>query len=292
MATYWKKAFKDLARHRFLSIVTILTFVLSILIVGSFGLFFLNANDVMKTWKRGIRVMVYLKEGISEPERLDTRSQIKAITGVMDTRYISKSEALEQLRQQLKQQSSLLNGLNENPLPDAFEVTLQPDARQEEAVALIARRIESINTVSDTEYGQLWIQGVSKAFDLFRLAGYGLGGLFFTAAVLITANTIRLVLYSRREEIEVMRLVGAAKGFIKAPFFLESLIQGACGSIIALALLYAAYHSVNAHMEQGVLTGFMVLRFFSPPTLLEIVLAGMAMGWLGCYISLKQFLKG
>ena len=118
-----------------------------------------------------------------------------------------------------------------------------------------------------------------------------MGALFFMAAIFIVANTIRLVIYSRREEVEIMRLVGATDNFIKIPFYFEGLIQGALGAIMGLGILYFSFFLIVTNVEQEFLPGIFQLKFIPSAILCEILLGSMLVGWLGCYISLKQFLK-
>jgi cell division transport system permease protein len=291
MTLSYKRAFRDILKNRFLSMVTIITIALSVLIVGAFGLFFLNAGDMMNTWKHGIRIMVYLKPALSEAQHLDIKYRLKSVAGVRDARFIPKAEALVLLKSQMKRQISLLENLRDNPLPDAFEVTLIPSAQEDAAIEILAEQIEALPSVESVEYGQRWVKRFINLFNLFKLVGYALGGLFFLAAVLIVANTIRLVLYSRREEIEIMRLVGATDTFIKLPFYLEALIQGAFGSVLGLLGLLACYISISSQFQQGFAAELIKLRFYGLDITLAIIILGMLVGWLGCMLSLKQFLK-
>jgi cell division transport system permease protein len=123
------------------------------------------------------------------------------------------------------------------------------------------------------------------------LAGYALGTLFFMAAVFFVANTIRLVLYSRRDEVEIMRLVGAEDGFIKTPFYIEAVIQGALGGLIGLGALFIIFLLIQTNVNQGLVVGTFQIRFLSFKLLVSIMGAGMLVGWMGCFVSLKQFLK-
>jgi len=288
---FFKRALKDILNNRFLNVVTIITIALSILIVSAFILFFVNTSDIMNSWKKGIRLMVYLKPGVTEGKRLAIKYKIQTIGGVQDARFISKDEALERFKNQMKRQSSLLKNLKENPLPDAFEIRIIASSQDSEKIELLASQIEALPSVEEVEYGQLWLGRFTSIFNLFRLTGYTMGCIFFMATVFIVANTIRLVLYSRREEVEIMRLVGAADRFIKAPFYIEGLIQGALGGFIGLFVLFITFIYVSSRVEQGFSLNLLSIRFLSPGIIFLIILCSMFVGWLGCFLSLKQFFK-
>jgi cell division transport system permease protein len=291
MIIYSKRAIKDILDHRFLSVTTIITIAVSVLIAGAFALFLMNANDIMNTWKKGIRVMVYLKPDIPEIKIGELERRIQEMDGVRDVQFISKKEALQRLKNQMKRQPSLLENLKENPLPDAFEIRLKESFQNRNRIEALAERLSSLVQVDDVEYGQIWLGRFMSIINLFRLTGYAMGGLFFLAAVFIVANTIRLVLYSRREEVEIMRLVGATDGFIKAPFYIEGLVQGALGGMIGLAVLFVIFLLVSLNVEQGLTAGLFTIRFLSPGASCGILVCSMFVGWLGCYLSLKQFLR-
>jgi len=288
---FFKRALKDILNNRFLNVVTIITIALSILIVSAFILFFVNTSDIMNSWKKGIRLMVYLKPGVTEDKRLTIKYKIQNMDGVQDARFISKDEALERFNNQMKRQSSLLKNLKENPLPDAFEIRMTASSKDSEKIELLASQIETLPSVEEVEYGQLWLGRFTSIFNLFKLTGYTMGCIFFMATVFIVANTIRLVLYSRREEVEIMRLVGAADRFIKAPFYIEGLIQGAVGGFIGLFVLFITFIYVSSRVEQGFSLNLLSIRFLSPGIIFLIILCSMFVGWLGCFLSLKQFLK-
>jgi cell division transport system permease protein len=291
LTVFFKRALQDILRHRLLNAVTIITIALSVLIVSAFGLLFINVEDLVGSWEKGIRMMVYLKPDTSEALRKDIEGKLLQLPGVLETRFTSKEEALETLKAQMIHQKSLLEGLRENPLPDALEIRLISASEKERDLASMATRIEAIPGIEEVEYGRQWINKVLYFFQLFRLAGLAMGGLFLMATVSIVANTIRLLLYSRQAEIEIMRLVGATDGFIKAPFYIEGLIQGFLGAIVGLSVLAAVYFFISSNMLQGFSAVFFTMRFFSSGTLLAAVACSMLVGWIGCFLSLKQFLK-
>lgn len=291
MILYYERAIKDILENRFLNIVSIITIALSVFIVSVFGLLFLNVSDMMNAWEKGVRIMAYLTPDITKESLLEIEKKINGMYGVAEARFISKTEALALLKDQLKRQSSLLSDLKENPLPDAFEIRMRATSKSSETIEELAIRLESIPVVDEVEYGQQWLGRFSNLFNFFRIAGYAIGCLFFMATVFIIANTIRLVLYLRREEIEIMRLVGATDNFIKIPFYIQGLIQGALGGIIGLVALSIAFVLISSNIDHGFSPSFFHIRFFSVKVCFSILLCSMFIGWIGCYLSLKQFLK-
>jgi len=291
MILFYKRAIQDILDNRFLNAVTIITISLSVLIVSALALFFVNANDIMSSWKKGISIIAYLKPDIVETVLPEIKGKIQGMYGVAEVKFISKEEAMKRLKEQMKGHSSLLADLQENPLPDAFEVSLIESSAGSKKVENLAAQIEAMPSVEEAEYGRRWLGRFTNIFDLFRFTGYAMAGIFFIAAVFIVANTIRLVIYSRQDEIEIMRLVGATDRFIKAPFHIEGLIQGAIGGIIGLAALFVVFMLIALNVEQVSSSYIFHIRFLSPGVLCGIMLCSVFVGWLGCYISLKQFLK-
>ena len=291
MTLFFRRAIDDILKNGFLNLVTVITISLSILITSAFILFFINTDDVINSWKSGLRIMAYLKPGINNTERDLLKQNIQTLDGVQSVQYIPKEEGLRLLKAQMENQASVLDNLTENPLPDSFEIRMSANVESWQRIASLAARIEGLPHVEEVEYGQRWIGRFIDIFNLFRLAGYAMGALFFVAAVFIVANTIRLVIYARREEVEIMRLVGATDSFIKIPFYIVGLIQGALGAIIGNGLLYLVFSLLSVNVEQEFMPGLFRLKFIPPDILGAILLGSMLVGWLGCYISLKQFLK-
>lgn len=286
-----KRALRDILRNRFLNTVAVTTVVLSVLIVGATALFFMNAGDMMNFWKKGIKIMAYLKPGVTESDIPDIQHTIQKMYGVEEVRFISKKAALETLKSQMQRQSSIFTDLKENPLPDALEVRMIPSSQSWEKVETLSKKIESLPPVEEVEYGKRWLSRFENIFNLFKLTGYSLGGIFFMATIFIIANTIRLILYARRDELEIMRLVGASDKFIKIPFYIETILIGITGGIIGLLVLFGAFSVISSNVDQGFGSLLFHIRFLPPGTLALILFCSMLVGWLGCYFSIKQFLK-
>lgn len=284
-----RRALRDMIANRFLNIVAVLTVALSVLIAGTFSLIWTNVNHWMRLSESSIRVQVYLKDGTTESQSQDTQYRIQGMDGVLKVTFIPKAQSLATLRAQLQKQASLLEALGENPLPDALEVDLKSGRVNQ--LESIAGQIGSLPAVDSVEYGQQWMGRFAGLLNLFRFAGVVLGGLFFIASGLIIANTARLVLYSRREEVEIMRLVGATDGFITAPFYIQGLVQGALGCGIGLAAIYAAYAYMSARLTGDLASGFWQIRFLSLESIAVIAGCSIGIGWIGCFLSMKQFFR-
>ncbi|MGD9138765.1 MAG: permease-like cell division protein FtsX [Desulfobacterales bacterium] len=291
MIRFFKRAIDDILQNSFLNFVTIVTISLSILIASAFILFFINTSEITNSWKQGLRIIAYLTPDVRGNNRTQLEHSILSLEGVQAVEFISKQTAIAQLKSQLKHQSFLFEGLKENPLPDSFEIRMNASVGSWQKIETLATKIKTLVPVEEVEYGQRWLGRFIRIISLLRLAGYGMGGIFLVATVFIVANTIRLVIYSRREEVEIMRLVGATDSFIKIPFYIEGLIQGGLGASLGLGVLFGSFFFISSNIERTLLPDFFRLQFFSPSLIALILLGSMLVGWLGCYISLKQFLN-
>lgn len=291
MTHFIKKALKDIRSNRFLNLITIITISLSILVVSVFLLFFENTSRVIESWNQGGRAMIYLKNDFTLDMLPDLKVKINAIGNIDEMAYISKAQAIEKLKKDISSRTAFLNSLNENPLPDALEIRMTSYDSFED-VQEFAKKLKAIDVVEDVEYGQGWLGKFLKIFNLFKITGYAMCSLFFLIALFITANTVRLAFYSRKLEIEIMRLVGATETFIKAPFYIEGLLQGFLGGILGLLVLLITFLTISSGITQSLASYvYFDIRFLSIKMIAIIIFGSTFLGWFGCYLSLKQILK-
>ena len=290
MIHFVKKALADIRSNRFLNFITMITISLSILIVSVFLLFFENSSRLIESWNQGGRMMIYLKNNFTLEMLPDLKKNINAVGETEVMIYIPKSYALEKLKKNISSQSTFLETLKDNPLPDAMDIKMKSNSSFEK-IEKFAKDIKAIEIVEDVEYGQGWLGRFLKIFNLFKIAGYAMCSLFFLIALFITSNTIRLAFYSRQLEVEIMRLVGATETFIKAPFYVEGILQGFFGGIIGLATLLIAYLMISPGVTQNLSSYiYLDIKFLSLPMILLIIFGSTFLGWFGCYLSLKQLL--
>ena len=291
MIHFLKRALADIHSNKFLNLITIITIALSILVVSVFLLFFENAGRVIESWNQGGRAMIYLKKEFNADMLPELKTKINSLGDIDEMVYISKAKALDTLKNSMASQTTFLKTLKENPLPDALEIKIRSYNNFQE-VQTLAQNIKAIDIVDDIEYGQSWLGKFLKIFNLFKITGYAMCSFFFLMALFITANTVRLAFYSRMLEVEIMRLVGATETFIKAPFYIEGLIQGFLGGVLGLGALLITYLMVSSGITQSLASYvYFDLRFLSVKMVISIIFSSTFLGWFGCYLSLKQIFK-
>ncbi|MCP3943553.1 MAG: FtsX-like permease family protein [Desulfobacteraceae bacterium] len=291
MIRFVKKALADIRSNRFLNFITIITISLSILIVSIFMLFFENTSRFIEVWNQGGRAVIYLEKDFFRDRLPDLEAKIRGLGEVDEMVFIPKAQALDKLKKEMSSRTQFFKTLKTNPLPDAIEIKMKAHGSFEQ-IQSFARKIESLALVENVEYGQGWLGKFLNIFNLFKITGYAMCGLFLLIALFITANTVRLAFYSRRLEVEIMRLVGATEGFIKMPFYVEGLLQGFLGGVVGLVILLCGYLAIASGIAENLVTYVHIdIQFLSVRAILIILFSSTFLGWFGCYLSLKQILK-
>jgi len=281
---------KDFIATPMLHTVTILTIALSLLVSSAFGLFFSNINQIFYTWKQGIRIMAYVSSSVENIDVDIIKNQIQALYGVNKIDYISSEDALLYMKEEM-QQAEILSHLKENPLPASFMIYVKPTNNTWETIERIATQIKMMPEITEVEYGKGWLERISSFMAFFRITCIAIGVLLLITTLFVISNTIRLVFYARRDEIDVMRLMGATRWFIKIPFYLEAICQGLIGGIIGIIVLFGLFYYLTIYNFPAWTTDLFHPHFFSLHIIIMLIFMSMGIGWVGCYISLKQFIK-
>jgi cell division transport system permease protein len=239
-------------------------------------------EDLLDEFGEDLHVAAYLEEDLGAGEQRKLEELILTVEGVERVRAVSKAEALERFRTGVGGGAALLEGLGENPLPASLEVLLVPERRSPEGMRIVAESIRGLPGIADLASGQDWVDGYLRAIALVRGTGIGLGVILALATLLIVTNTIRLAVFARRDELEILWLVGASRSFMNTPFLLEGLVQGAVGGTVAVALLYGIFRLVLPGFEFGLeLVLGAVPRFFTLSEALVLVGEGASLGLIG-----------
>lgn len=266
------------------------TIALCLLLVGAFALLVSNMERLLDRFGQEIRVSAYLADDLSVADQRSLLERVRRIPGVEGVQLVTKAQALARFRASASGRADLLEGLDENPLPASLEIALVPARRNEAGLAALARALQGLPGITDVGYGHEWVEGYAKAVGLLRGAGIAIGGVLALATLLIVANTIRLSVYARRDEIEILRLVGASRAFVGLPFVLEGLVQGLAGGVLALGLLYGLFRLLLPLFAGGleILLGFMTPAFLGSSGAVWLVAAGVILGGLGSGWALAQ----
>ncbi len=290
---FLERASQNIRQDVFINLVTVSTIAITLLILSTFWLCFLNLNSFLQKWGEKIQITAYLDEGASPEQLQELQEKVLSIEGVKELSFISKDQALKLFREQLEGQNGLLEGLNSNPLPASWEIQLQKNFQNSERAAEIIGKLKNFKEISDLQYGQEWVERFSIFLNLLRLAAFFIGGLLVLATIFIISNTIKLSVYARKEEIEIMKLVGAADWFVKIPFFIGGILQGLLGALISMAILYGLYkfltHEFSPMLSLSLGTGG--LTFLPGNHIYWILLGGMFLGFMGSLTSLGRYLK-
>ncbi len=282
------RTIKDILNNKYLYLLSIFTITISIFIVSLFVLFFMNTNKIMGSWKKGIKIMAYLKSDVNIDNIDNYKKKMLNLYGVKEVKFISKENALILLKKQMKSQSSLFTNIESNPLPDAFEIKMINFTKNHKKIDILVSQINILPFIDDVEYGEKWIVKYINIFNLFKFTGYGICLVFFVTSIFIVANTIKLIFYSRSEELKIMRLVGATNRFIKNPFYIGGIFQGAVGGILGILILFIIYLIVLTNIDKEYVSEFINVRFLSFYEYIILILCSIFTGWFGCYLALKK----
>jgi len=290
----FREAWANMRINRTTTVVAILTTAFTLACVGIFLLLYVNLRSAAGWLQDDIKIMVYLDDRLSREAVSELEGRLKADRMVAGALYISKEQALSEFRAQFPADSHLLEGLGENPLPASFVVTLAAQYRAPDAVKRWTERVQTMPGVAKVDYNQEWIDALAGLIHYIELIAIGVGVILSAAAVTIIGNTIRLALVSRREEIEILRLIGATRSFIRIPYLLEGAVLGACGSALSLAILKGGFELFRQQISTtGPLRGIeTMIAFFPASVCLALVLVGIGLGIAGSFVSLRRFGDG
>lgn len=288
-----REALRSIRHNRFTHLVATGTITFALLTFGIFIITVINLNQIFDDWGNRIHLIAYLDENASSEEIKKAREKITRLPQIANVAYVSKEKALNTLKESLKDQDGMLETLEENPLPASLEIQLKEEFRNPQSLRTIVYTVKKTSKISDVEYGQDWLERFSAFISIIKLVGISIGGFLMLATILIISNTIKLTIYSRKEEIEIMKLVGATNFFIQVPFFFEGLIQGLAGSLLALGILYISYKIliVKVISDYSLYLGASNLVFLPQNLVIALICFGILLGVFGCVLSMGRFLK-
>lgn len=285
-----REAWASLWRNRAASAFAIVAIALAMIVLGALLLVTWNVERLLAEWSSATEFSVFLRDEATSEERGALEALIDG-SGVVEAReYVSKADALTRFRREFAELASLTEGFDDNPFPASVEVRIRPEAEADGRADALVRRVAALPGVADVQYDREWLARVASGLTAVRGAGLALALVMALAAAVTVASVVRLGLHGRRDELEVMQLVGSPITFIRGPFVAEGVLQGGIGALFALGLLWLGSAAVGAWWgaELAVVLEGGSLEFLPPRLCGALVAGGMAVGGAGGFAASRH----
>ncbi len=283
---------KDMRKNRLVHGVGVGVTMGSLVILGAFFLLFCNFSSWLKSWGHTFSMTVYLKDDISDFKRDRVDSFIRGLPGAEISKYISKKQAMADLKNALGPESVLLDRLKRNPLPASYEVILEGEGEDfEKSMRVVRENLINLGGVEEVQFNREWLKRLDPLLKNMALAGVFIGIVLCLGVLFILTSTMKLIIYARKDEIEIKKLVGASDWFVKRPFVFEGAAVGAAGGIGALLILLLGYliFAVKKIQFLGLIT--LDFAFLPVEYIILLLFTGIALGVVSSLIAATRFIS-
>jgi cell division transport system permease protein len=287
VALCFEEAARSLWYRRRVVLPALAVMVVSLTVLGAFLLVTENLNSVLESWRERGQLQVFLRTEVTDAQRAAIEADLRAREEVETFHFVSSQEAAALFRSDFSELGEVLDLLEGNPLPPSYAVTIRSEMRSERLLGQVSELLGQLPGVDGVQYDLQIIRRLELGIRGLRLVGLLLGGTVLLAAVITTANVIRVLVVSRDREIDTMRLVGASEAVILGRFLVEGALQGFVAGLVALLALYAAFSLGVAYMDRGAL-GFLSvlpLSFIGVLSALTLVAGGTFTGLAGAWLA-------
>jgi len=287
VAYAFDEAIASLWRGRQSGILSTATIAIALFVLGAFLLITSNLERLGDEWSRAAELSVYLKDDASAADRARVERLLAPGEVVASFEFVSQADALARFKQTFVDLAATAETVGDSPLPASYEVRLQASSQAQAGVDGLAAALRQTGGVSDVRYDREWLDRLLSAVGVIRSAGFALGIVLTLAAALTVANVVRLALHARRDEIEIMHLVGAPTTFVRGPFVMEGVLQGGAGALVALAVLAAVFIGVRGRFlaPLAAAVNLSSVRFLPLELCAGLLVGGMVVGCLGGVIA-------
>ena len=281
------EAVASLWRGRQSSLLATGTIALALFVLGGFLIVTANLERLGAEWSSAAEMSVYLKDDVTEAERRAIENALAPGEVVAAHEYISKAVALARFKQTFDDLAGSLETLGDNPLPASYEVRLKTGGAAGAAVEDLGTKLRQTAGVADVRYDRQWLSRLLSALAIIRGVGLLIGAVLTMAAALTVTSVVRLALHARRDEIEIMQLVGAPQVYIRGPFVMEGVLQGGLGSLVALVALATAFVALRGSylVPLAAAVNLSSIHFLPAELSLLLVAGGMAVGCVGGLVA-------
>lgn len=284
--------FSNIKSNRQVFLVSIATITVAFSLLGLFLVIFVNLNFFLSAWNKQVQLIIYLEDNITANQKRVLEQSISTSSDVESMNFIPREVAWANFKNSFSsKKADFIDDLEFNPLPSSYNLKFKSSNDRFVKIREFADFIKRKAGVESVDYGEKWLTAFEKFMVFIRVFLLSVGLLLALGLILIISNTIKLSFYSRRDEIELMLLIGATPSFITVPFLMEGMLQGLFGSVLGLALI-KCLHIYIAVQFQGSLESIarvVEFQFIPTPIILGLLTAGILIGWLGGFISIRQF---
>ncbi|TET15077.1 MAG: ABC transporter permease [Actinobacteria bacterium] len=295
---FFSETFTSLKRNFFMGFTAITTVAITLFIVGFFAIIVYDIQGIISSIKSDVELAVYLEDNISEELKEYIEQYIISWEETDAVRYISKEQALERFKKQ-NEGSDILKEIEGNPLPASFEITLNnPEKIDRVALRFYDKDGNFIEGVDEVIYGKNYVNTLFSITAIIGTIAFLIIIALLLAAVVLIFNTIRLSIYARRKEIEVMKLVGATNWFVRIPFLFEGFFEGFAGSVVSIILLYFINKFLWIRVERVIVDTMRIKELaivgsgnVISYTYIGVVVVGGLIGLLSSAIALRRYVK-
>jgi cell division transport system permease protein len=266
------------------------TLAAALFLAGLVMLLIGNVDRRIRQLRDDVRVEVYLRDDHAPDERQALADRLAALEGVAGVEFVDKTEALRRYREWARGMAELIDELGSNPLPASLEVRLAPGGPAEELAATVRREAAASPAVEEVRFGLDWLRRLEEMLSVARAGGSGLALIVLVTVIVVMASVLRLAVLSRREEIDIMCLVGASSAFIRGPFLVAGAVQGVLASALALGLVEGVRRAVLAYSGTGSAVLLDLLAAEALPRELSgvLVLVGIGVSLAGSYFAVRE----
>jgi cell division transport system permease protein len=281
-----KLALQSLWHEKWINLLSMLTIAMGLLVLTLVVSSLYNVNLFARKLPEKFFIVAYLKEGLSEEQNRHIMSAIKDLSSIDKAKYISKDEALKELKATLKDADYILEGLDENPLPASIEIRMKKEAVGPESAKSFADSLRKMEGIDDVQYGEKFLLSLHSMKAGIETIGLILTVVMISGIVFICYSTVKILFYRRKDEIETLKLLGATRGFIRTPFVIEGGVIGAVGGIISMMIAAAFYYSVFYKLSATV----PIIRsvVFPADLFLSLPAVGLFLGITGSLIAMGR----
>ncbi len=283
-----KEGIRGIFLHGFMSFAAVCVTVACLIIVGSFSILAYNLDVMVRDLNQTSEILVYIDSDLSDAEARSIGTKINALSNVLQAKFISREEALEKFVEDHNGDSAF-NGVQATDLRHRYEVTLEDNSLMDQTDA----QLQQIPGVAKTNAAYELAQGFTTIQQVLHIVSVAMIAVLLVISLLIISNTVKLAMYDRRDEISIMKMVGATNGFIRLPFIVEGFTLGMMGAVLAFGLEWVSYDALVerlSNVDSLKLFTFVPFESLLIPMLIVFSAAGLFVGIVGSWTSIRKFM--